>query len=120
MKTSRNLAMLNLLRSKIKIHVVCCGGDFIFLNQKNDAPPRLESRGLGRRSFFGCSRSNRTLKGAVFVKLLDITINNHPYCDNDKYCRNPRKIYAEHLQFIKQPYNSYHQENNCKCWESSF
>ena len=35
-------------------------------------PPHLERCGLGRRSCFGCSGSNSTLKGGVFSGLPDI------------------------------------------------
>src|SRR3989344_3695904 len=35
-------------------------------------PPHLKGGGLGRRSCFGCSGSNSTLKGGVFLRLPDI------------------------------------------------
>ena len=41
----------------------------ILLNQKHDAPPRLKSRGLKRRSCFGCSRHDLGLKAEVFCQV---------------------------------------------------
>ena len=68
---------------------------YIFINiKKSLRVPRLKSRGLF--GTFGCSRHNRTINGAVFVKRLDIIILTLYY-----FTFNIIKSYSYNYSFIR-------------------